>query len=90
PMTWGILAWVISARLDGIPNLPEGLAESVKDGFLLGGQGLPDSLSEVVAQTDAAILGGYSAVLWCGAGLMLLASLLAGLLITARTPDRVR
>ncbi|MFD0149309.1 MFS transporter [Streptomyces sp. NPDC055721] len=90
PMTWGILGWVISARLEGIPNVPEGLAESVKDGFLLGGQGLPDSLSDVVAQTDVAVLGGYSVALWCGAGLMLLASLLAGLLITAPTPARVR
>ncbi|MFE1546196.1 bifunctional serine/threonine protein kinase/MFS transporter [Streptomyces sp. NPDC058718] len=90
PMTAGILSRVISARLDGIPNLPEGLAESVKGGFLLGGQGLPDSLSEVVEQTDAAVLGGYSVALWCGAGLMLLASLLAGLLITAPTPARAR
>ncbi|MFC9699700.1 bifunctional serine/threonine protein kinase/MFS transporter [Streptomyces sp. NPDC056943] len=90
PMTAGILAWVISARLDGISNLPQGLAESAKDGFLLAGQGLPDSLSDVVAQTDAAVLGGYSVALWCGAGLMLLASLLAGLLITAPTPARVR
>ncbi|MFE4619314.1 MFS transporter [Streptomyces sp. NPDC056747] len=89
-MTPGILAWVISARLGGIPNLPQGLAEPAKDGFLLSGQGLPDSLSDVVAQTDEAVLGGYSVALWCGAGLMLLASLLAGLLITAPTPARVR
>ncbi|MFI9291270.1 MFS transporter [Streptomyces gardneri] len=89
PMTAGILSWVISARLDGIPNVPEGLVEAVKDGFLLGGQGLPDSMSDVVAQTDAAVLGGYSVALWCGAGLMLLASLLAGLLITAPAPAQV-
>ncbi|MFE1907052.1 MFS transporter [Streptomyces gardneri] len=89
PLMRGVLAWTISNRLDGVTGLPEPLAEAVENGVLLRGQGLPESLTEVVRQTDAAVLGGYSFVLWCAAGLMLLASLLAGLLVTAPAPAQV-
>ncbi|WP_329619558.1 bifunctional serine/threonine protein kinase/MFS transporter [Streptomyces sp. NBC_01255] len=90
PLMGGVFAWAITDRLDGVTGLPEPLAEAVKGGILLGGQGMPDSVAEAVRQTDAAVLGGYSVALWCAAGLLLLASLLAGLLITAPTPERVR
>ncbi|MEU3688448.1 bifunctional serine/threonine protein kinase/MFS transporter [Streptomyces narbonensis] len=86
PLMGGVLAWAISSRLEGVTGLPEPLAEAVRNGVLLRGQGLPESLTEVVGQADAAVLGGYSVALWCAAGLMLLASLLAGLLITAPAP----
>ncbi|MFB7586822.1 MFS transporter [Streptomyces sp. NPDC056169] len=89
PLLGAVLAWAITARLSDVPGLPEPLAEAAKDGVLLRRHGLPESLAEVVEQADAAVLGGYSAALWCAAGLLLLASLLAGLLITARTPERV-
>ncbi|MEU3750375.1 MULTISPECIES: bifunctional serine/threonine protein kinase/MFS transporter [Streptomyces] len=83
PLMGGVLAWAISSRLEGVTGLPEPLAEAVRNGVLLRGQGLPESLGDVVSQTDTAVLGGYSVALWCAAGLMLLASLLAGLLMTA-------
>ncbi|WP_405861701.1 MFS transporter [Streptomyces sp. NBC_00090] len=82
PLMSTVLASAISSRLNDLSGLPEPLAEAFKGGVLLGRQGLPESLAEVVEQADAAVLSGYSVVLWGAAGLMLLASLVAGLLIT--------
>lgn len=90
PVMGGVLAWAISDRLDDVTGLPEPLQEAVKGGILLGGQGLPESMAEVVRQADAAVLGGYSVALWWAAGLLLLAGVLAGLLITAPAAERVR
>ncbi|MFJ9678511.1 MFS transporter [Streptomyces sp. NPDC101194] len=87
PLFGGILASVVSARLDHTSGAPEGLSKAAEQGILLGGQNLPASLSGVVKEADRAVLDGYSVTLWWAVGLTLLAGLLAGLLVTAKAPS---
>ncbi|MFI6727598.1 MDR family MFS transporter [Streptomyces sp. R-74717] len=87
PLFGTILASVISAQLDHVSGVPEGLTKAVEQGFLLSRQNLPAALSDVVRETDRAVLGGYSVILWWAVGLTLLAGLLAGLLVTAKAPS---
>ncbi|MGW1652708.1 MFS transporter [Streptomyces atratus] len=87
PLFGGILASAVSAWLDHTSGAPEGLAKAAEQGFLLSQQNLPASLSDVVRETDRAVLGGYSVILWWAVGLTLLAGLLAGLLVTATAPS---
>ncbi|MET9674843.1 MFS transporter [Streptomyces sp. NPDC006482] len=88
PLLGGVLAWTISDRLGEVAGMPDELVDAYRNGALLGGQGLPESMADMVAQADAAVLGAYADALWWAAGLMLLASLLAGLLVTDRAPER--
>ncbi|WP_093896764.1 MDR family MFS transporter [Streptomyces sp. Ncost-T10-10d] len=87
PLFGGILASVVSAQLDHMSGAPEGLTKAVEQGVLLSRQNLPAALSDVVRETDKAVLGGYSVILWWAVGLTLLAGLLAGLLVTAEAPS---
>ncbi|MGW3162657.1 MDR family MFS transporter [Streptomyces sp. NPDC001142] len=88
PLFGTLVAGVVSVRMGHATGLPDGLAEAAEKGILFRGQALPGQLSGAVAKLDAAVLEGYSVVLWWAAGLTLLASLLAGLLVTARAPGR--
>ncbi|WP_407836864.1 bifunctional serine/threonine protein kinase/MFS transporter [Streptomyces sp. DSM 116496] len=45
------------------------------------------SRAEAAQNLDRTLLGGYSTVLWCGFGALLLAALIGGLLVTAREPQ---
>ncbi|WP_405684943.1 hypothetical protein [Streptomyces sp. NBC_00057] len=87
PLFGGILASAVSARLDPTSGAPEGLTKAAEQGVLLSGQNLPAALSGVVRETDRAVLGGYSVILWWAVGLTLLAGLIAGLLVTAKAPS---
>jgi EmrB/QacA subfamily drug resistance transporter len=86
PLFGGILASVVSAQLDRMSGAPEGLTKAVEQGVLLSRQNLPPAMSDVVRETDRAVLGGYSVILWWAVGLTLLAGLLVGLLVTAEAP----
>ncbi|MGW2178881.1 MFS transporter [Streptomyces sp. NPDC001732] len=86
PLFGGILASAVSARLERTPDMPEGLADAAEQGILISPHSLPEALSAAVRKTNEAVLDGYSVAFWWAAGLTLLASLLAGLLITARAP----
>ncbi|WP_406383619.1 hypothetical protein [Streptomyces sp. NBC_01618] len=83
PLFGGILASAVSARLD---HTSEGLTKAAEQGIRLSRQNLPVTMSGVVRETDRAVLGGYSVILWWAVGLTLLAGLLAGLLVTAKAP----
>ncbi|WP_093877441.1 bifunctional serine/threonine protein kinase/MFS transporter [Streptomyces sp. TLI_105] len=83
PLFGGVVAAVAAGRLEGVSGLPEGVR---RGGVLINPEGLPESLTPLITQANTAILGGYSVVLWSTAGLLVLASLLAGLLVTTRAP----
>ncbi|MFE5914195.1 bifunctional serine/threonine protein kinase/MFS transporter [Streptomyces wedmorensis] len=87
PLVGAVLAAVISGRSRDVTGLPEGMREALEGGILLDRGDLPESVGDVVAEAQAAVLAGYSATLWCAAGLMLLAGLLGGLLVRSRTPE---
>ncbi|MFF8712138.1 bifunctional serine/threonine protein kinase/MFS transporter [Streptomyces sp. NPDC015184] len=86
PLLGTVLASAISTRLSGTTSIPPQLAAAAQSGYPLSPQGLPEELSAAVEELNKAIVDGYSVALWWTAGLTLLASLLAGLLITARAP----
>ncbi|MFF9852554.1 MDR family MFS transporter [Streptomyces litmocidini] len=83
PLFGSVLA--AAAEIEG---LPQPLAEAVRSGALIDPYNLPEALREAVARTNEAILSGYSVTLWSTAGVLLLASLLTGLLVTTRAPGR--
>ncbi len=85
PLFGSVVAAVASGRLEGVSGLPEGVR---RGGVLINPGYLPESQSSLIAQANTAILGGYSVVLWLTAGLLVLASLLTGLLVTTRAPAR--
>ncbi|MFJ1545793.1 hypothetical protein [Streptomyces sp. NPDC088246] len=87
PLFGGILASAVAARLDHTSGAPEGFTKAAEQGVLFGQQKLPAALSGVVRETDRAVLGGYSVILWWAVGLTLLAGLLAGLLVTVKAPS---
>ncbi|MFE6663374.1 MDR family MFS transporter [Streptomyces sp. NPDC057697] len=86
PLFGTVLASAVAARLSGASDLPAPLIEAARAGVPLNGHNLPPSFSGALKQIDAAVTGGYSDVLWWTVGLTLLASLLAGLLVTAGAP----
>ncbi|MFJ8850026.1 MFS transporter [Streptomyces sp. NPDC102437] len=86
PLVTGVLASAISARLTNTPDIPASLVEAAKNGFPISRNNLPPSFSATLDRINAAVLDGYSVALWWTAGLTLLASVLAGLLVTARAP----
>ncbi|MFJ5834994.1 bifunctional serine/threonine protein kinase/MFS transporter [Streptomyces sp. NPDC093089] len=86
PLVGTLLATVISDRLSGVPGIPENLRTSLESGVLLDAFDFPDSLMDLATSTQAAVLAGYSATLWCAAGLLLLAGLVGGLLVTSKEP----
>lgn len=88
PLFGTVLASAISARLSGTSGIPAPLVNAAKAGFPLSRQNLPESFSGTLEQVNKAVVGGYSVALWWTVGLTLFASLLAGLLITARAPKR--
>ncbi|WP_323180021.1 MDR family MFS transporter [Streptomyces sp. NBC_00893] len=88
PLVTGVLASAVSDRLTNSSAVPAPLVEAAKAGFPIGGQNLPASLSGALDQVNAAVLDGYSTTLWWTVGLTLLASVLAGLLVTAGAPER--
>ncbi|MFH8838109.1 MFS transporter [Streptomyces sp. NPDC017868] len=88
PLFGSVIASGASGRLDGIEGLPEPLANAARSGNLINPHYLPAAASEAVAQSNAAVLSSYSVALWSTSGLLLLASLLVGLLVTARAPGR--
>ncbi|WP_326767496.1 MDR family MFS transporter [Streptomyces sp. NBC_01591] len=88
PLFISILASAVSARLTNASDIPAPLVDAAKAGFPLSRQSLPESFSSTLDRINTAVVGGYSVTLWWTVGLTLLASLLAGLLITARTPKR--
>ncbi|MFI8764043.1 MFS transporter [Streptomyces sp. NPDC053792] len=90
PLFGSVLASVVSGRLDGVSGIPENFSGAVRSGVLIDPHRVPQSLAAVITQTNDAILSGYSVALWSMAGLLLLASLLAGLLIRTRAPERSR
>ncbi|MFE7620132.1 MDR family MFS transporter [Streptomyces sp. NPDC057496] len=86
PLLGTVLASAISTRLSGTTGVPPQLAAAAESGHPLSPRGLPEELSAAVEELNKAIVDGYSVAFWWTAGLTLLASLLAGLLITARAP----
>ncbi|MFE7109691.1 MFS transporter [Streptomyces sp. NPDC057575] len=86
PLFTGVLASAISARLANASDIPVALVDAAKAGFPISRSALPSTLSGTVDQINAAVLDGYSVALWWAVGLTLLASVLAGLLVTARAP----
>ncbi|MFJ1620442.1 MFS transporter [Streptomyces sp. NPDC088190] len=88
PLFGTVLASAVSARLSGASDIPAPLVAAAEAGVPFNGHNLPQSLSGALERVNAAIMDGYSAVLWWTAGLTLLASLLAALMITARAPRR--
>lgn len=87
PLVGVLLATVISDRLSGVSGIPEQLREPLESGVLLDPYDFPDALMDLATSTEAAVLAGYSVTLWCAAGLMLLAGLVGGLLVT-KEPGR--
>ncbi|MER8088019.1 MDR family MFS transporter [Streptomyces sp. NPDC094048] len=87
PLFGSILASAVTARLAHTSDIPEALSKAAERGVLLSRQSLPASLPSIVKETDRAVLGGYSVILWWAVGLTLLAGLLAGLLVTAKPPS---
>ncbi|MFC9757778.1 MFS transporter [Streptomyces sp. NPDC056921] len=86
PLFISVLASAISARLPNASDMPASLVDAAKAGFPISRSALPGTLSKTVDQINAAVVDGYSVALWWAVGLTLLASVLAGLLITARAP----
>ncbi|MEL5956707.1 MFS transporter [Streptomyces sp. CLV115] len=78
PLFAGVLASTTSDRLSGLPDASPSVIEAAKAGFSLSPN---DGIGNAVES-------GYTAVLWWTVGLTLLASVLAGLLVTARAPQR--
>ncbi|MFI1718612.1 MDR family MFS transporter [Streptomyces litmocidini] len=88
PLFGSVLAAAISGRLDEVEGLPQSLAEAVRGGLLIDPGNVPEALRAAVTRTNEAVLGGYSVALWTTAGLLLLAGLLTGLLVTTKAPGR--
>ncbi|WP_369142657.1 MDR family MFS transporter [Streptomyces sp. R44] len=88
PLFGSIIASGISSRLSEVEGLPQALTEAVSRGALIDPHHLPAAASGAVAQSNAAVLSSYSVALWSTSGLLLLASLLVGLLVTTRAPVR--
>ncbi|MFF3781847.1 MFS transporter [Streptomyces sp. NPDC001933] len=86
PLFVSVLASAISARLTNTPDIPAPLVEAAENGFPISRHNLPASFSATLDRINAAVLDGYSVALWWAVGLTLLASVLAGLLVTARAP----
>ncbi|MEV8590789.1 bifunctional serine/threonine protein kinase/MFS transporter [Streptomyces sp. NPDC051180] len=87
PLLGVLLPTVISARLAGVSDVPQGLREPLENGYLLRPHDFPAELAEAVERAEPAVLAGYSVALWCAAGLLVLAGLLAGVLIGSKDPD---
>ncbi|MEV8626489.1 MFS transporter [Streptomyces sp. NPDC051079] len=90
PLFGSIVTSAVSSSLDELKALPQPLAQAARNGVLINPRMLPTAAAESVAQTNTAVLDAYSAVLWTTAGLLLLAGLLAGLMVTTSTPRRDR
>ncbi|MEU6934932.1 MDR family MFS transporter [Streptomyces sp. NPDC046374] len=88
PLFGSIVTSAVSSSLDNLKGLPQPLAQAATNGVLINPRMLPTAAAESVAQTNAAVVDAYSAVLWTTAGLLLLAGLLAGLMVTTSTPRR--
>ncbi|MFF0474860.1 bifunctional serine/threonine protein kinase/MFS transporter [Streptomyces sp. NPDC004284] len=88
PLFGSIVASGISGRLGEVEGLPEPLKDAVRRGVLIDPHYLPAAASEAVAQANATVLSSYSVALWSTSGLLLLASLLVGLLVTRTAPAR--
>ncbi|MER5208049.1 MDR family MFS transporter [Streptomyces sp. NPDC002825] len=88
PLSGSIIASGISSRLSEVDGLPAALTDAVRRGVLVDTHYLPAAASEAVARSNAAVLSAYSVALWCTSGLLLLASVLAGLLVTTGAPVR--
>ncbi|MGW8768935.1 MDR family MFS transporter [Streptomyces sp. NPDC055815] len=84
PLSGSIIASAISGRLSEVEGLPQALTDAARSGALIDPHQLPAGAAEAVAQSNAAVLSAYSVALWCTSGLLLLASLLAGVLVTRR------
>ncbi|MFF8378290.1 MFS transporter [Streptomyces sp. NPDC015661] len=87
PLFVTVVTPAVSGHLDALQGLPQPLVEAVRNGVLVNPRMLPEAAAESVTQANAAVLDAYSAVLWAAAGLLLLAGLLAGLLVTTRAPE---
>ncbi|MEU0406058.1 MFS transporter, partial [Streptomyces sp. NPDC006197] len=88
PLFGSVLTAAVSSRLDEIEALSPSPGEAARNGVLIDPHQFPEVLRETVTQTNEAVLGGYSVTFWTAAGLLLLAGLLTGLLVTARAPGR--
>ncbi|MFB6876645.1 MDR family MFS transporter [Streptomyces sp. NPDC056323] len=86
PLLTGILTSAISARLPNASDMPASLVDAAKAGFPISRSNLPSTLYGTLDQINTAVVEGYSVTLWWVVGLTLLASVLAGLLVTARAP----
>ncbi|AJT67574.1 Puromycin resistance protein pur8 [Streptomyces lydicus] len=78
-----VLASAVATGLEAAPQLPPNFAEAARSGQLIGAQGLPPQLADVI---NKATLDGYTDTLWWSVGITLLAGLAAGLLIRCATP----
>ncbi|MEW9336182.1 MDR family MFS transporter [Streptomyces tanashiensis] len=90
PLFGSVLATVVSGGLEVRADMPQPLAEAARNGVLIDPYNLPVSLADAVRRSNEAVLDGYSVTLWSTAGVLLLASLLAGVLVTGRTPGESR
>ncbi|MER7952184.1 MFS transporter [Streptomyces sp. NPDC096079] len=89
PLFGSVLASMISGSRTGA-ELPPLVAEVARSGVLLDPYNLPASMADAVERANAVVLDGYSVVLWSVTGLLALAALLSGLLVTTRPTEQVR
>ncbi|MCZ0978603.1 hypothetical protein O1L60_03505 [Streptomyces diastatochromogenes] len=88
PLLGTVLASAVSGRLGAAAELPPALGQAARNGILIDPHSTPESVARLIALTNGAVLDAYSVALWSAAGLLLLGSLLAGLLVTRGAPRR--
>lgn len=90
PLFGNVLASMISGSLEQGSDMPPLVAEAIRSGVLIDPYNLPASLAGAVERANAAVLDGYSVILWSVTGLLALAALLSGLLVTKRPTEQAR
>ncbi|MFC9595170.1 MFS transporter [Streptomyces sp. NPDC056944] len=90
PLFGGVLASMISGGMESGSDMPPLVVEAIRSGVLIDPYNLPTSMADAVERANAAVLDGYSVILWSVTGLLALAALLAGLLVTTRPTEQIR
>ncbi|MFG2208901.1 MFS transporter [Streptomyces sp. NPDC048638] len=78
-----VLASAVAAGLEAVHGLPPAFVEAVRNGQVIGAQGVPPQVAAVI---NKATLDGCTDALWWSVGITLLAGLAAALLIRPTDP----